>query len=475
MFNRKIWTISWKIHRPYEWMWVGGTSTYTKEVTGNWYIDLTDAVANSLQYVKVFGACEQDSTPTPSTPVDIKCNNGVLKVKDKELPVWYKRLTWIKTDGSVRYKITDFYLTGEDDIEFRFNRWTSTWWNCLWSYTSSSATDNFSMYYTSNSGWKYTRYDGSSYTSYIPQGNTTYKINMWVSGVKIWTSWTLVPVTPSTFTCSEEFYIFTIWSSMNNTPSGCYFNGNITVTRWDNVRLNLIPCERVSDWELWWYDTVWENFYENLWNWTPTSTWYDYNNLEVYVDGTTETIEDELWNTATAQDLLWVWDYVDSQEILTGVVKINVWVMVLNGNENWSTAWSGSSWRATTSDDIWLPETTSLTAPMMCTHYEFGGYFSTWWDTTQWTFNWWKSWDSKFLRFSLVGMSMSSAADRTNRIKAQYDAWTPVIVVYPLATEETKSVAGQTLTIQEWDNRIEITQAEISWLPLYAKYKSTTE
>ena len=33
----------------------------------------------SLTYVKLFGQCEQNGTPAPDAPVDIVCNNGVLK------------------------------------------------------------------------------------------------------------------------------------------------------------------------------------------------------------------------------------------------------------------------------------------------------------------------------------------------------------------------------------------------------------
>ena len=108
MFNRKIWTISWKIHRPYEWMAIGGwTTTYTKEVTGNWYIDLTDAVVNKLLELKAYWWCEQASTPTPTTPVDIVCNNWTLKVKDKELPVWYVRLESIELDAWPYYNTNE--------------------------------------------------------------------------------------------------------------------------------------------------------------------------------------------------------------------------------------------------------------------------------------------------------------------------------------------------------------------------------
>ena len=46
---------------------------------------LTLLNAVSLNYIKAFGKCEQDGTPTPAIPVDIIANNGAIKVKDDEL------------------------------------------------------------------------------------------------------------------------------------------------------------------------------------------------------------------------------------------------------------------------------------------------------------------------------------------------------------------------------------------------------
>ena len=54
---------------------------------------LSNAFANGLNYVKLFGACSQSGTPTPDNPVDIVCNNGVLK--------WDSINNVVYADGSV--------------------------------------------------------------------------------------------------------------------------------------------------------------------------------------------------------------------------------------------------------------------------------------------------------------------------------------------------------------------------------------
>ena len=42
-------------------------------------VDFTAAAGRILRLVR-YGKCEQASTPTPSAPVDIMCNNGAVKV-----------------------------------------------------------------------------------------------------------------------------------------------------------------------------------------------------------------------------------------------------------------------------------------------------------------------------------------------------------------------------------------------------------
>ncbi len=49
------------------------------KLTGNSPLSLPNAVAKPIKSLTQYGLCTQASTPTPSDPVDIMCNNGVLK------------------------------------------------------------------------------------------------------------------------------------------------------------------------------------------------------------------------------------------------------------------------------------------------------------------------------------------------------------------------------------------------------------
>lgn len=65
--------------------------------------------------------------------------------------------------------------------------------------------------------------------------------------------------------------------------------------------------------------------------------------------------------------------------------------------------------------------------------------------------------------------SLTSVAQFTQWLAAQYNAGTPVTFIYPLATETTETVTGQTLTTVDGDNTLSI-QASIENLPITANY-----
>ena len=55
-----------------------GAAAVLETVTGNAPLTLANAVAKAIKSLTQTGLCAQASTPTPSAPVDIKCNNGKL-------------------------------------------------------------------------------------------------------------------------------------------------------------------------------------------------------------------------------------------------------------------------------------------------------------------------------------------------------------------------------------------------------------
>lgn len=173
-----------------------------------------------------------------------------------ELPSEYRRAKGFTFSGSTYYLITGFKLRGSDTIRFSFSVTKSC--NVFGCYTNTIADDNFSLYASTSSGAKYLRYDGDTYNSFIPNSQLGERIDVVIAP----TGTSGMPVdsviTPVEFETSVDLCIGTTGAS----ASSAKLNGNI----WGNFvvdgRLKLIPCERVSDGVLGYYDTHSETFYE---------------------------------------------------------------------------------------------------------------------------------------------------------------------------------------------------------------------
>ena len=247
-------------------------------------LSLPDAIANSLSYVKAFGGTEQNGTPTPDAPVDIVCNNGILKVKDSELPVGYKRLTGITYDSNTYYE-TNEKLYGSDTLTITLSGTVSAGRNVIGAYSGSGDdARNFSLYIYGG---------GSTSNSYLRHGTKTSRPRYGTGTRTLVMSPTGTDGFLNNVTYEEEDFettsTFRIGTLPNSTSAKFDGNmiGNITVSN----RLKYIPCERVSDGKIGYYETFTGTFLENQGNGTPVSMGYDTSYMtEIYVDGTVETV-----------------------------------------------------------------------------------------------------------------------------------------------------------------------------------------
>lgn len=422
-------------------------------------LELPDAVAGELEYVKAYGGTELSGTPTPSTPATITCNNGILKVKDSELPVAYKRIVSITGDGDVYYN-TGEKLYGSDVITMTVTPGATAGQNLFGAYTGTGAgIENYSMYvYGTNSSDCYFRFGSTLYRPTLGTGKRTITF-----GAPATTGFFRnVNVTADTFESDANAWIFGLPNSSSPKFTGT-ITGNITVGN----RLKYIPCERVSDGAIGYYEINTETFLEPKAG-TPTAGAYDTSYMtEVYVDptGTVETIEDTLGNSATCEPLLAVGDYVDVQEILSGAVTRNVGYVVLTGEEDWTR--DGSAIYA----DVFTNKNTT-TGSEICSHYTYDS--SAMADMPDNTFKVGSTNYPQRVYFKDT-TNVTSVSSWTTYLKAQSVAGTPVIIVYPLATPTTESVTGQTLQVEDGDNTIEITQASLTGLELEAEYGKEAE
>ena len=161
--------------------------------------------------------------------------------------------------------------------------------------------------------------------------------------------------------------------------------------------------------------------------------------------------------TATAEMLLKVGTYQDEQSVIDGGVTRNIGVKVLDGTENYVK--DGSRYYYTPQG--MLNEGNKRSTNLLCSHFLAsatgieGDCF-------------------KYTGQIYFYPNMTLCPDATafkQWLTDQYNAGTPVIIVYPLATATTESVTGQPLSIQAGTNIVEITQASMDNLSLEVSYK----
>lgn len=181
--------------------------------------------------------------------------------------------------------------------------------------------------------------------------------------------------------------------------------------------------------------------------------------------GSTATTYENYFNggTATAEMLLKVGNYEDVQEILSGAITRNVGVKVLDGTEEWETTAQSTVYRLLDPVSFKLPNT------CICSHYV--GVNSTI-SIANMPSKSAKAGSSTTYIYIKDSSFSNNLAGFKQWLADQYANGTPVIVVYPLATPTTESVAGQTLQVQQGDNVVEITQASLDNLELEAKYQA---
>lgn len=435
------------------WKHLKGSGGIIKTITGNLPL-VFEALANKIKSLIQYGKVEQNGTPTPDVPVDIVCNNGILKMVDDELPNGYKRLLDVTTSGDFRY-VSNVYITGADTLKFTYK---SSPGNLIGAYHDTDADDNYSYYPSSSSTAKYARYNGQTGGSSSTTG-TEYTVVMSPTGVE----GTRNPssFTPTTFTASIPFCIFATSPTGTAMPSATIY-GSIEISGSQTV--SFIPCERASDGAIGYYDTLNDEFLEAVGTGIPSTSGYDVSHLSLGVVGTPEVLSVGE-QTASVQNLYALGDYKDEQNIISGAVTRKVGIKVFDGTENvvasstagiWFIALEGAL-RVTGENLVGLSTHFVGTSNDHALMPDNSVKYSVWSQTPN---N-----DACVIKMT----SVSTAADFKAFLADQYAAGTPVIVLYPLAEETTETVAGQSLRTENGSNTVSAT-AEVSPIEVRIEY-----
>ncbi len=144
--------------------------------------------------------------------------------------------------------------------------------------------------------------------------------------------------------------------------------------------------------------------------------------------------------TASVQNLYQVGDYKDEQDIISGTITRRVGVKVLDGTENWGAKNAKTGQIITRVTDM----LNQSSAPLIVTHGE--------WSTSATKDS--NKWRVVVGPYLAAFPSQETTADFKDWLAAQYAAGTPVIVMYPLAEEETETVTPQPLKTVQGNNTI---------------------
>ena len=505
-----------------------------------------------------------DAVPTPDAPMDIVSNNGVLRARHQSgLPLGYTLLDYIESTGTqyINTGITSYKNTNKLKLKIRPSQVAST--TFITFQNPNSGNNNIGLFISSKTLY-YQYFSGARLNSSLVAG-TDYVIETG-NGFLTVNGDSYTGAIAGAFTVSAPLYVGA-GTNTDGVVDSRRFVGRIYYYRYEdadgNLLFNGIPAKDSND-VIGMYDTVSGQFFTNAGTGDFTEG-NPVNDLEIYTDGTVETINahgknliDEstlvkvsatIWRyysttsqggfnlkanttytlstdnpninvyfydyetktsiasgksfktytptedvtvyftlylsagipddtriqleigdtatdyepyydggTATAEMLLKVGNYQDVQEILSGNITRNVGVKPITGDMVVNYFPSSNRCIISTGDII------TTHTPIMCTHFPIaalGDYYIN------------HSSDNQYIY--CYSKDCSSLQDYRDFFNNQYAAGTPVIVIYPLATPTTESVAGQTLQVDDGDNTLEITQASLLDLELEAEYEQGVE
>ena len=266
-----------------------------------------------------------------------------------------------------------------------------------------------------------------------------------------------------TFASVRNMYLFAMLSG--TTGATGQMDGSIAYCKiWKAGVLvrDFMPAIRNSDNVVGMYDTVSGTFFEN-------------QGTGVFVAGTVIGSGEVLKltpsnDTAGVANLLKINTYVDTQEILTGVINHKLGIYVFDGTENWvlSNSSLGQFYLADASIDY------STASTCMCSHFvgiSNGESLNNYPDENVIRAGYSGGNPTWAQRFIVQKVGTSQLSTFKSFLATQYTAGTPVIIVYPLATAQDEiNPIPQTMQVVDGNNTLDIVQAGMGGLEIETQY-----
>ena len=322
-------------------------------LSGNTALTLVNAKADGLNYLKLFGGTEQ----LPETYLDTVTLDGACE--QRNLPIGYTEVEYLESTGT-QYIDTGYKSSNNTKVKAQIS--CPNVGTFVFGSRNGTSGDNqkrFGLFF--NTTWNPQYANQSLSPEEATSVNTIYNVEISKDGFIV-DGQSLSTFYSVTFTGDYNMYLFA-----NNTEDTTIGYGSCKIYGFEiytngTLEHKYIPAKNSSN-VLGMYDTVTGTFFTNAGTGTFTAgtdvttptpaTPIDIvcnngvlgidNQGNITVTGTTETVEDSLGNTATAQNLLAVGSYKDTQEVLSGAVTRNVGIKVLNGTEDWSSVTVGTN------------------------------------------------------------------------------------------------------------------------------------
>ena len=176
--------------------------------------------------------------------------------EETDLPKQYKRVKGFVVDNNGFWEIKGLKLSGSDTVRFSFSATNRC--NVFGCYTTNAAGDNYSLYVSTSSNAKYLRYNGGTFASYFSPANLDKRFDVVITptgtkGMPLDSTWE-----EKNFTSSVDMCIGTSSTSATSASLKGKLYGEFIV----DGRFKGIPCERVSDGAIGYYDTYSKTFFE---------------------------------------------------------------------------------------------------------------------------------------------------------------------------------------------------------------------
>lgn len=477
-------------------------------------LNLLGAVEDSLSSVKAYGGLLQSGVPTPSDPVDLVCNNGALKILDKNDWTIFTNPSSIAGQG-VYVSATGKWTTADDrgagvaipltigkQYTLTIHQKTVALGTTLRFGQSPQATPTAAGVQLTD-WYRGTIADGQivSFVAKLPYlviqfSAVAVEAGMIQEAIEVLEAQgdnEILAITTKNMcnvaTDTDGKYIGE-YGTIGTNASSCYSDlipvvAGQTYT-WSGICGNSGSSnnKRVHAY----IDGVWSQQVDLTivpanqpfaitftvpagCNGIRISHWNTDTNTQVEVGSTKTDYIAYNDSTAGVANLLKIGNYVDTQEILTGLINHQLGIRVFDGTEDWIL--SNSSRGQFYLEDTSINYSTVLTC--MCSHFvgiSNGESLNNYPDEDVIRAGYSGGNPTWAQRFIIQKVGTSQLSTLKSWLAAQYAAGTPVIVVYPLATAQDEvAPVPQTMQTVAGDNTLDMVQSGMGGLEVEAQYK----